>query len=330
MLGRPDEGAHGVEAEAGFLGHLEIGRAEIVAVVKILDLRHAEFLGRLADRVEDRPGQALLLDAQFAVLAVERAIEGVMVLRSTKQRQDVVPTPADIAELAPAVIVGGLTAHIDHAVDGGAAAHHLPARIGEAAAVEAHFGLGGIAPIRARIAHAVEIADRDMDPVITIGAAGFEKQHGVLRIGAQAIGEDAARRAGADDDVAVSAEMSAFVGGCSLHRRPFRRGGAILSVSSERDIRAKPMPSTLRHSRPPCRESSLDTARKPIQNKIHPLFQSVEPPHWMPGTEPGHDERDEGQRLISACRALDRGRSTQPTCPVHWGRHSALNLRFAA
>ena len=260
MPGRPDEGAHGVEAEAGFLGYLEIGGAEIVAVVEIIALRHAEFLGRFADRIEDRPGQALLLDAQFAVLAVEGTAQRVVVLRAAKQRQDVVPTPADIAELAPAVIVGGLATHIDHAVDGGAAAHHPASRIGELASVEAHFGLGGITPVRARIAHAVEIADRDMDPVITIGAAGFDKQHGVLRVGAQAIGENAARRAGADDDVAVSAEMSAFVGGCSLHRRPFRRGGAISSVSSERDIRAKPMPSTLRHSRPPCRESSLGTA----------------------------------------------------------------------
>src|SRR5260370_42631322 len=40
-----------------------------------------------------------------------------------------------------------------------------------------------------------------MDPEIVVLAAGIEQRHAHLRIGAQAIGEQAAGRAGADDDI---------------------------------------------------------------------------------------------------------------------------------
>ncbi len=57
---RAQEGAYGVEQrKPALLVHLEIGRAEIVAGVEIVDLRHAEFFRRLPHRVEDRPGQPL-------------------------------------------------------------------------------------------------------------------------------------------------------------------------------------------------------------------------------------------------------------------------------
>ena len=64
-----------------------------------------------------------------------------LVLVAEEVGQHVVPRPALAARLAPQVVVARLAAHVDHAVDGGAAAEHAAARIGEAAAVEA--GLGG-------------------------------------------------------------------------------------------------------------------------------------------------------------------------------------------
>jgi hypothetical protein len=110
--------------------------------------------------------------------------------------------------LAPMVVVGGLAAHIDHAVDGRAAAEHLAARIAERAPSEARLVLGLEAPIDARIAVRVEIAHRNMDPQIVVLAARFEQQHAVGRIGRQAVGEHAARRACTHDDIV---EMPKFV-----------------------------------------------------------------------------------------------------------------------
>ncbi len=54
-------------------------------------------------------------------------------------------------------------------------------------------------PIGARIADAVEIADRDMHPVVMVGPTGLDQQNGVPL--GQTVGQNAPRRAGADDDV---------------------------------------------------------------------------------------------------------------------------------
>src|SRR5690349_9709862 len=102
-----------------------------------------------------------------------RARAPLVVLGLAEERQDVLPAPPDIAELAPVIVVGGLAAHVDHAVDRGAAADELAARVGEGAAVEALLCDGGIEPVGARIAHAVEVADRYRHPVVFVGTAGL-------------------------------------------------------------------------------------------------------------------------------------------------------------
>src|SRR5205823_4273533 len=108
-------------------------------------------------------------------------------------------------ELAPMVVIGGLAAHVDHGVDGRGAADHLAARIVEAAAVEALLRLGPEHPVRARIADGEEIPDGDVEPDPIVLAAGFEQQHAHCRIGGQAVRQQAAGRARADDDVVVIA-----------------------------------------------------------------------------------------------------------------------------
>ena len=103
------------------------------------------------------------------------------------------------------IVVGGLAAHIDHGVDGRRAADHLAARIIQAAAVEARLRLGLEHPVRARIADREQVADRNVKPDPIVAAAGFQDQHALGRIGRQAVGEQAAGRARADDDIIVVA-----------------------------------------------------------------------------------------------------------------------------
>jgi hypothetical protein len=62
------------------------------------------------------------------------------------------------------IVVARLAAHVDHAVDGRAAAQHLAARIVDGAPVRARLGSVLKHQSGARIVHAVEIADRDVDP----------------------------------------------------------------------------------------------------------------------------------------------------------------------
>ena len=208
----PQEALGGVPAHAGLLVDVEVAAALVVAVVEVVDLGNAGLGGRVAEGVEDLPADARLLDAPFAAARVHLVegtrLEGVrlqrpLVLVLLEVGQHVVPGPAGIAHLAPQVVVARLAAHVDHAVDRGAAAQHLAARIVEAAAVEARLRRGLEAPVGARIAHQVEVADGDVDPVVVVLAAGFQQQHARLGIGGQAVGQQAPGRAGADDDVVV-------------------------------------------------------------------------------------------------------------------------------
>jgi hypothetical protein len=68
-------------------------------------------------------------------------------------------------------------------------------------------GLGAVAPVGARVGDGVEVADRDRDPEIIVTPAGLEQQHPVRRILRQAIGEQAAGAARADDDEIVAPEV---------------------------------------------------------------------------------------------------------------------------
>jgi len=121
-----------------------------------------------------------------------------MILQPAERGLYVIPTPTRQTELTPMIIVGGLSAHRDHGVDGGRAADHLAAGIGQRAAVEARLALGLEHPVRARIADREEIPDRDVKPDPVVVAAGFQEQHTGVGIGRQPVGDDAARGARAD------------------------------------------------------------------------------------------------------------------------------------
>ena len=134
---RLEEAARRRPAPAALLVDVEIADAFIVAGVEIGNAPDAHFLGGVADRVENVPGQPRRLDAPAAAGAVMFALAEEMILQPPEQRQHVVIAPAGEAELAPVVVIGGLSAHRDHGVDGGRAADHLAAGIGQRAAVEA-------------------------------------------------------------------------------------------------------------------------------------------------------------------------------------------------
>ena len=212
---RPQEGLGGGPADATPLGHLEVAAALVVAAIEVVGLGDAALLGGVAERVQDLPADPRRLDPPLAAGAVELVGAPPMVLRALEQGQHVVPGPAGIAELAPVVVVGRLAAHVDHAVDGRAAAQHLAARIVQRAPVQAGIGLGLEAPVGARVAHGVEIADGNVDPVVVVAAARLQQQHAVPGVGRQPVGQHAAGRAGADDDVVEFPRC--------LRHRPFRR-----------------------------------------------------------------------------------------------------------
>ena len=180
---------------------MKIAHALIVAGVEIRNAPDAHFLGGLADRVENLPGQPRRLDPPAAASAVMFALAQEMILQPLEQRPHIVIAPAGQAELAPVIVIGGLSPHRDHGVDGGGAADHLAAGIGKCPSVEPGLRLGFEHPVRTGIADRKEIADRYMKPDPVVVAAGLEDQHAVFRIRRQPVGHDAAGGARANHDI---------------------------------------------------------------------------------------------------------------------------------
>ena len=79
------------------------------------------------------------------------------------------------------------------------------------APVHVRLGLADIAPGERRIPERAHHSERHADHQAIVAAARLHQQHANLRILAQSIGEHAARRAGADDDVVVRTQDSPTV-----------------------------------------------------------------------------------------------------------------------
>ena len=204
---RFEESLRRAPAHAPALVHLEERGALVVAAVEVLHLRNARLRHRLAEGVEHVPRQPLPLDAPFAAGRVHVARATVVVLRALEDRQHARPRPRAVAgDARPLVVVTTLAAEIQHRVDRRAAAEDLAARVEDRAPVEPRIGLGAVAPVGARIADAVQVADRDVDPDPVVLAARLEQQDRHVRVRGQPVREHAAGGACADDDVVPRAE----------------------------------------------------------------------------------------------------------------------------
>ena len=179
---RTEKGFGRVPAHAALLVHLEERAAEVVAAIELADLRNAALFGRVAPGLEDFPSKAGVFDAQLASHAVHLVGAVLIVLDLLEQRQHVVPRPSRVAKRGPVVVVLLLAAHVDHRVDGGAAAEDAAARVVDRAAGQMLVGLRLVAPVGAWIGDRVEIADRDVDPEPVVLSAGFEQEDPLGRI----------------------------------------------------------------------------------------------------------------------------------------------------
>ena len=149
-----------------------------------------------------------------AVIVVGAAL---LVLRLLEIGQHVVIAPADIAALTPAVVILVLAAHIKQAVDRARSAQHLAARLKHLASAKAGLRLGLVHPVDGFFLEQLAVADRHMDPDVGILRAGFQQQHRMLAVGGKPIGEHAAGRTGADDDVV---ELGGFSRPVIVHGLP--------------------------------------------------------------------------------------------------------------
>ena len=104
-------------ALAFFLRHLEKAASELRGAVEIRIERNSRLLRRLDEDVAQRIGVGPLGNVERPVAPMEIVAKALVVLRLLEERQHVLITPASIAELAPAIVIRRIAAHIDHGVD---------------------------------------------------------------------------------------------------------------------------------------------------------------------------------------------------------------------
>ena len=117
MEHRLEESARRRPAPAALLVHMEGAASFVVAGVEVDDGFDAGLFRRPPERVEHVPVNARRLDLQFAADAMDVALAQEMVFVPFEKRQNIVPAPTGKPKLAPMIVVGGLSAHVDHGVD---------------------------------------------------------------------------------------------------------------------------------------------------------------------------------------------------------------------
>ena len=132
--------------------------------------------------------------------AVQLRGAALVVLGLEEVGQHVLPAPAFEAQALPLVVVEPAAPDVDHRVHGGRAAQHPAAGEVDGATVEMRLRVGLEVPVPFRLVELWE-AGGDVDLLRRVGRSGLEQRHLDRRILAQPRGENAAGRAGTDDDV---------------------------------------------------------------------------------------------------------------------------------
>ena len=176
----------------------------MLRAVVVFGHREARGLGGVEPGVVDGIGGLGEFGADRPVAAAPRIGAALPGLATPEIGQHVGIGPAARTLLRPAVVVAAIAAGIGHHVDRGRAAQHLAAHRLDLAAVHVRLGLGAVAPVEHVVFVHLAHAERDMDERMEVAPARLDQQHTRRAVLAQAIGQHAAGRTAADDDVVVS------------------------------------------------------------------------------------------------------------------------------
>ena len=225
VLRRAQIGECGAGAPAAAGRGLEKSRAFLSRAVEVGIGRDAGF-GRGNDKgFRQRIGVPPVGHRQRPAGAVIFVRAALLVLGLLEIGQHVLIAPAGIAALAPAIVILVLAAHVQQPVDRTRTAEHFSARLEHLPAVQPRFRLGLVHPVDGFFLEQFSVAERHVDPEIGIFGSCLQQQHGMLAVGAQAIGEHASGRAGADDDVVEFGSIIIIVH-CFPRMRTERGSGA--------------------------------------------------------------------------------------------------------
>ena len=204
LAGRMQERRGGADAAALVDGALGVGDAFLDGAVVVGVARDAEADGACDEGFAERMEPVDVGDGEGAVAAAEGRVRLAVAeppLHALEVGEHVGVAPAAVAELRPGVEVHALAAIVDVAVDGAGAAERLAARGEDAPPAGPFARLHAVEPVHTPVVEGLDEAGRQVDEGMPVAGPGFEHKHGRGSVLAQAVGQHAAGRTGADDHV---------------------------------------------------------------------------------------------------------------------------------
>ena len=147
LFRRPQEARCRTRAPAAVLGHLQIAEAFLMSTVEVGVARIATSFRRRDEGIGDRIGFLRIGHVEFTIGAMVVVGAALLALALAEIGQDVLVAPADVAELAPVIVILALAADVDETVDRRRAAKDLAAWLFDAAAAGVGVRLRGVEPV---------------------------------------------------------------------------------------------------------------------------------------------------------------------------------------
>ncbi|MCY1401208.1 hypothetical protein D9M71_163210 [compost metagenome] len=179
-----------------------VTHAFLMLAVEVLQHRQAHLLPGADHRLAQRIAELAGADVQRAAGAAQFVSAQLVVLDGAEGLLHCRPAPFRPGLVFPALVVLRLTTHVDHPVDRAGAADDLAThpgfrRLGVREARLLHREMPGVL----RVAHQFRDTLGHLHQRAAVPVAGFQQQHLLAWIGGQAVGQHAAGRTGANDDV---------------------------------------------------------------------------------------------------------------------------------
>ena len=180
-----------------------IGASEsfLLAAVDIPGEGIARLDAGLNEGIVERIAGPCRRNAERTVRTVPVVATFVVTFGAPEVRQHLCEGPAPAALLCPAVVVARVAANVHHAVDRRGAAQNPPPGMVDPPVVEVWLLFRRVTPVEPRAADGTGECARHVHAPVTVGGAGLQEKDPNVRILAQAVRQNGARRTGADDDV---------------------------------------------------------------------------------------------------------------------------------
>ena len=175
--------------------------------------------------------------------AMPGALAPPAVLQLAEIRQHVRKGPAARAHLRPLIVILGMTAHGEHAVDRARTAHHPPARQRHFSAAEMGLRLGPVGPVELGMRHRLEEGERHLQEDVIVLPTSLEQQDIGPGVFAQPRSHDTACTARAHHDIVENlfchSRSPSRLANVRYNRRQFVSGEAAYDPRRLRSLRRR-------------------------------------------------------------------------------------------